>query len=99
MKIKGVYDFTVSGIDGNGFQYFTGMLEPERLDSHGLRIGKAFSVDLYHKQQKSELCTFSWIGGVPHNYKVIATFKGEILTESEIPALLERFNLLNQPKP
>lgn len=32
--MKGVYKLTVSGIDGNGYQYISGMLEPERLDSN-----------------------------------------------------------------
>lgn len=89
-----IFDLTVSGIDGNGFQYMCGMLEPERLDVHGLRCGKAFSIDLYHKQQKTQLCTFDWIGGVPHNYKVIAELRGEILAESEIPGILEKFKLV-----
>ena len=34
---KGIYKLIVSGIDGNGFQYISGMLEPERLDSNGFR--------------------------------------------------------------
>lgn len=53
MEIKGVYDFTISGIDGNGYQYMTGMLQPERLNSHGLRFGKAFDIGLDHKKQKN----------------------------------------------
>lgn len=46
--MNGIYKLIVSGIDGNGFQYISGMLEPERLDSNGFRIGKAFSVEIYH---------------------------------------------------
>ena len=92
--MESIHDFTISGIDGNGFQYYTGMLEPERLDERGLRNGKAFSVDLYHKQQKTQLCTFNWIAGTPHNYKVIAEFKGEILAECEIPELLKKYSLI-----
>lgn len=29
--MNGIYKLIVSGIDGNGFQYISGMLEPERL--------------------------------------------------------------------
>ena len=35
--MNGIYKLIVSGIDGNGFQYISGMLEPERLDSNGFR--------------------------------------------------------------
>ena len=51
--MKGVYKFIVSGIDGNGYQYISGMLEPERLDSNGFRVGKAFSVEIYHDKNES----------------------------------------------
>ena len=44
--MKGVYKLIVSGIDGNGYQYISGMLETERLDSNGFRVGKAFSVEI-----------------------------------------------------
>ena len=94
MEIKGVYDFTVSGIDGNGYQYMTGMLEPERLDSHGLRFGKAFDIGLYHKQQKTTINRFVWLGGAPHNFETVAVIKGEIAVESEVPVLLKKYGLL-----
>lgn len=37
--MNGIYELIVSGIDGNGFQYISGMLEPDRrgaaqLDAH-----------------------------------------------------------------
>ena len=51
--MKGVYKLIVSGIDGNGYQYISGMLEPERLDSNGFRVGKAFSVEIYHDKNES----------------------------------------------
>ena len=94
MEIKGVYDFTVSGIDGNGYQYMTGMLEIERLDSHGLRFGKAFNIGLDHKKQKTTISRFVWLGGVPHNFETVAVIKNEILTESEVPDLLKKYGLL-----
>lgn len=94
MEIKGVYDFTISGIDGNGFQYYTGMLEPERLDAHGLRCGRAFSVDLDHRKQASALYTFNWIGGAPHAWKLVTSFKGEIIAPEEVAGLLQKYGLL-----
>lgn len=56
--MNGIYKLIVSGIDGNGFQYISGMLEPERMDSNGFRIGKAFSVEIYHGKNESSLWTF-----------------------------------------
>lgn len=92
--MEGIYHFSVSGIDGNGHQSMSGMLEPERLDKYGFREGKAFHVGLYHKQQKSELSTFNWVHGGPQNGNVIAMIKDEIIGESEIPALLEKYHLI-----
>lgn len=94
MELKGFYDFTVSGIDGNGYQYMTGMLEPERLDSHGMRCGKAFDIGLDHAKQRTTISKFRWISGVPCFFETVAVLKGEIVTESEVPYLLEKYNLV-----
>ena len=94
MNISGVYDFTVSEIDGNGYQYYTGMLEPERLDSHGMRFGTAFHISIDHKKQTSELCKFSWIGGAPHNFESLSKWKDEVLGPSEVETILKKFGLL-----
>lgn len=94
MEIEGVYDFTVSGIDGNGYQYMTGMLEPIRLDSNGLLEGRAFDIGLYHAKQITTISRFAWIHGAPHSWDTIATLKGEIVTESEVPDLLKKYGLL-----
>ena len=94
--IKGVYKLTVSGIDGNGYQYISGMLEPERLDSNGFRVGKAFSVDIYHSKNESSLWTFQWVGGAPRNWTHIKTFRDEIIGENEVPALLKKYGLISE---
>lgn len=91
---KGVYDFTISGISSDGYQYYCGMLEPERLDSHGLRIGKAFSLDVYHANEISFLYEFSWIGGTPRNYKQVAKFKEEIISPAEVTDILKKYRLV-----
>lgn len=89
-----IYDLTVSGIDGNGFQSISGMLEPERLNSYGLRTGKAFSFQIFHTKNKTELWTFEWVHGAPHNWKLIATFRDEIIAESEVEKILKKYGLL-----
>ena len=75
------------------------MLEPERLDSNGFRIGKAFSVEIYHGKNESSLWTFQWIGGAPHNWTHIKTFRDEIIGENEVPALLKKYNLISEDTP
>lgn len=94
--MNGIYKLIVSGIDGNGFQYISGMLEPERLDPRGLRIGKAFRVDIYHTKNESSLWTFQWVGGAPRNWTHIKTFRDEIIAPSEVPALLKKYNLIQE---
>lgn len=89
-----IYNLTVSGIDGNGLQYISGMLEPERLDDRNLQNGKAFCFDIFHPKNKTELWTFEWAHGAPTDHKQIATFKDEIITESEIEAILTKYGLL-----
>lgn len=89
-----LYDFTVSGIDGNGQQYMSGMLEPEWLDNRGLRNGRAFSIELDHQKQISTIMNFQWISGAPRNFEVIAKLKGEIVDVVEVPGLLEKYKIL-----
>lgn len=91
-----IYNLTISGIDGNGHQYITGMLEPERLNSYGLRIGKAFSFEIYHRKNKTELWTFMWVHGAPNNWERIAVFPEETIVESEIEKLLKKYSLLEE---
>lgn len=95
MIIPGVYNFTVSNIGSDGIQYYTGLLEPERLDANGLCCGKAFDITMDHNRQRSVISTFMWIGGVPNNWKVSAVIKGEVFAVSEVKALLEKYGLIS----
>ena len=94
--MNGIYNLTVSGIDGNGYQYISGMLEPERLDSNGFRVGKAFSVEIYHNKNESSLWTFQRVGGAPRNWTHIKTFRDEIIELSEVPTLLKKYGLISE---
>ena len=96
LEQQGIYNFCVSGIDGNGYQYISGMLEPERLDSNGFRVGKAFSVEIYHDKNESSLWTFQRVGGAPRNWTHIKTFRDEIIELSEVPALLKKYGLISE---
>ena len=55
------YDYTHSAVDGNGVEYISFMLEPERIDGNGLRYGKAVHIDIDNKRQKTMVYTFDWI--------------------------------------
>lgn len=94
--MKGVYKLIVSGIDENGYQYISGMLEPERRDSNGFRVGRAFSVGIYRDKNESSLWTFQWVGGAPRNWTHIKTFRDEIIGLSEVPALLKKYGLISE---
>lgn len=87
------YDYTHSGIDGNGMEYITFLLDTERLDGNGLRWGKAVHIEIDNKRQKTSVYTFDWIHGAPANHKKIAELKDETVGDTEIPGLMERLGI------
>ena len=87
------YDYTHSAVDGNGMEYITFLLEPERLDEHGLRCGKAGHIDIDNRGQKTTVYTFDWIRGGPANFKKIIEFKDDIVGDVEVPSLMERLGI------
>lgn len=42
------------------------------------------------------LVCLSRIGGAPHNWTHIKTFRDEIIGLSEVPALLKKYNLISE---
>lgn len=87
------FDYTHSAVDGNGAEYITFMLEPERLDGNGLRYGKAVHIDIDNKRQKTTVYTFDWVRGCPTNHKRLAELKDEIVVDAEIPSLMKRLGI------
>ena len=87
------FDYTHSAVDGNGAEYITFMLEPERLDGNGLRYGKAVHIDIDNKRQKTTVYTFDWVRGYPTNHKRLAELKDEIVVDAEIPSLMKRLGI------
>lgn len=87
------YDYTHSAVDGNGVEYISFMLKPERLDGNGLRYGKAVHIDIDNKRQKTTVYTFDWIRGAPANYKKIAELKDDVVGDAEIPSLMKRLGI------
>ena len=87
------YNYTHSAVDGNGMEYITFMLEPERLDEHGLRCGKAVDIDIDNLKQKTTVYTFDWIRGAPANFKKVIELKDDVVGDVEIPGLMERLGI------
>ena len=87
------YDYTHSAVDGNGLEYISFLLEPERLDGNGLRCGKAVHIDIDNRRQKSTVYTFDWIHGGPANHEKIAELKDEVVGDVEIPGLMDRLGI------
>lgn len=87
------YDYTHSAVDGNGVEYISFMLEPERLERNELRYGKAVHIDIDNRRQKTTVYTFDWIHGAPANHKKIAELKDEVVGDVEIPSLMERLGI------
>lgn len=84
-----------SEIDGNGEQYFCGMLEGPKFNSRGLWDGcMAFNITNNHKRQTATISTFMWKDGVPWSWKEIKTIRGEVIGESEIAAVLLKYGVI-----
>lgn len=92
------YDYTHSAPDGNGVEYISFMLEPERLDGYGLRCGKAVHIDIDNRRQKTTVFTFDWIRGGPANHKKIAELKDDVVGDVEIPGLMKRLGIYLEAK-
>ena len=84
-----------SEIDANGEQYFCGMLEEPKLNSRGLWDGCiGFDITNNHRRQTAKISTFMWKDGAPWNWKVIKTIRGEVIGESEIRAVLQKYGVI-----
>lgn len=88
------YDYTHSAVDGNGVEYISFMLEPERIDGNGLRYGKAVHIDIDNKRQKTMVYTFDWIRGGPANHEKIVELKDEV-----VGVLQTKVNRKNEKSP
>ena len=87
------YEYTHSGVDGNGRESISFMLEPERLSAYGLREGKAILIEIDNRRQKSTIFRFDWIGGGPKNFQEIAVMKDNVIGDAEIPALMKQLGI------
>ena len=90
-----IQNIVKSKIDGNGEEYFYGMLEDPKFNSRGLWDGcMAFDITNNHKKQTATIYTFMWRDGAPWNWKEIKTIRGEVIGESEIEAVLKKYGVI-----
>ena len=87
------YDYMHSGIDSNGLEYICFMIEPERLDGYGLRNARAVNIIIDNLRQRTTVYTFNWVHGTPHDFVKVKTLTDEIITDSEVPALMKRLGI------
>lgn len=89
MKITGI-----STIAKTGEQYICGLLGEEKTNHKGLwHDCKAFSIDINHRKQTSNVCTFNWVNGAVGGYKTIKTYN-EVIDTSEVEKVLIECNLI-----
>ena len=87
------YDYTHSAVDGNGMESISFLLEPERLDAHGLRVGQAVHIEIDNKRQKTTVFRFDWLRGGPANHQKIAELQDNVIGDAEVPGLMERLGI------
>ncbi|WOC33434.1 MULTISPECIES: hypothetical protein [Caproicibacterium] len=73
-----------SGIDGNGQEYISIVLEEPQIDARNLWFGGLNMVfENNHKKQRAEAYLSYWRNGVPQYIHAVRTWKGETLSEAE----------------
>lgn len=87
------YNYTHSKIGTDGTEYISFLTQPERLDSNGLRLGKAIHIDIDHKKQTTKVFKFHWIRGCPRDFELVKVLKDEVITDSEVPELMRKLGI------
>lgn len=87
------YDYTHSSIGKDGEEYITFMIAPEILDKHEMRNGLAIDIHINHAKQTTTVYKFLWWHGYVKNLEHIKTLKDVIITDNEVPALMEELGI------
>lgn len=88
------YGYMHSKIGSDGKDYITFMIEPEVVDSHGMRWARAVDITNDYKKNTAQISTFRWVQGVPSDWKIIKVLKEETVSDSEVPALMEKLGIV-----
>lgn len=87
------YDYTHSNIGADGKDYITFMIEPERLDSHGMRCARAVDITNDYKKNIARISTFQWIYGYVKNFEVIKILKEQTVSDIEVPVIMKKLGI------
>lgn len=87
------YDYSHSGVDGNGLEMISFMTTPPGLDENGLKSGTGILIMLDNKRQTSAVYRCRWERGAPGALKHLITRKDDILCDAEIPAFMARLEV------
>lgn len=83
----------VSSIGKDGRGYYTGYLEPEKLNKNGLVHNvEAWEIEYDYKRGSSKLKTFIWMDGMPQYFRTIRTFN-EVIEQQEVERELKEAGL------
>lgn len=93
MKKPRYYGYCHSNPDGNGMEYISFLVDRPLIDGYGLLNGKGIYIRMDNKKQRTDVYKNTWVGGVPQNHECILTLKDEILTDIEVPALMQRLGI------
>lgn len=77
-----------STIDADGCEYFLGPCEEYVLDRYELQNGRGWCVEIYHRQQYTDVFEFRWLHGVPCVLKRIKRYTGEVIDKQELARVL-----------
>lgn len=87
-------NMVVSSIGKDGRGYYTGYLEPEKLNKDGLVHNvEAWEIDVDYKREKSKLITFIWLDGMPQFFHTVRTFN-EVIEQQEVERKLKEAGLI-----
>ena len=87
------YEYSHSGVDGNGLESVSFMITPPELDEHDLVQGTGVQIMIDNKRQKTEIYRCRWVRGAPCELIHLLTLRDEVLGESEIPTLMKRLGI------
>lgn len=98
MKKPQYYGYCHSEPDGNGMEYISFLVDSPLIDGYGLLNGKGIYIRIDNKKQRTEVYKNTWVGGAPQNHECILALKDEILTDIEIPELMQQLGIAIKEK-
>ena len=87
------YQYSHSAPDGNGMEFISFMTAPPQLNENDLVKGMGIMILINNKRQTTEVYRCRWERGAPQVLRHLLTLNDEVLTDTEIPALMKRLGI------